>query len=76
MAASSKIRVMISSRCNDPFPTGATTTLTNIRRDLKEEIEAIELFGKKIFDVWINEEAPPKGSTWDSWDVCLTEESK
>jgi hypothetical protein len=71
MATSSKIKVMISSRCNDPFPAGAATTLTDIRRELKREIEAIELFGKKPFEVWINEETPPKGGTWDSWDVCL-----
>jgi hypothetical protein len=71
MAASSKIKVMISSRCDDPFPAGATATLTNIRRELKTEIEAAELFGEKLFDVWINEETPPKGGTWDSWDVCL-----
>lgn len=71
MAASSKIRVMISSRCNDPFPAGATTTLTDIRRELKAEIETAELFGKQQFEVWINEATPPKGGTWDSWDVCL-----
>ncbi|MBO6552185.1 MAG: DUF4062 domain-containing protein [Roseitalea sp.] len=71
MAASSKIKVMISSRCNDPFPAGAATTLTDIRRKLKTEIEAAELFGKKLFEVWINEETPPKGGTWDSWEVCL-----
>lgn len=71
MAVSSKIKVMISSRCDEFFPAGATTTLTDIRRDLKTEIEAAELFGKKLFEVWINEETPPKGGTWDSWDVCL-----
>lgn len=71
MATSSKLKVMISSRCNDPFPVGASSTLTDIRRELKREIEAVELFGKKVFEVWINEETPPKGGTWDSWDVCL-----
>jgi hypothetical protein len=71
MATSSKLKVMISSRCNDPFPAGAATTLTDIRRELKREIEAIEIFGKKAFEVWINEDTPPKGGTWDSWDVCL-----
>lgn len=71
MAASSKIKVMISSRCNDSFPAGAASTLTQIRRELKTEIEAADLFGKKLFEVWINEETPPKGGTWDSWDVCL-----
>jgi hypothetical protein len=29
------------------------------------------MFGRKLFDVWINEEAPPQGGTWDSWEVCL-----
>jgi hypothetical protein len=71
MAKSSKLRVMISSRCNDPFPSGAATTLTDIRRALKTEIEAMEIAGKKAFEVWINEETDPQGGTWDSWDVCL-----
>jgi hypothetical protein len=72
MARSSKLRVMISSRCLDYFPYGQTTTrLSEIRRELKAEIEAIEVFGKKVFEVWINEEASPQGGTWDSWDVCM-----
>ncbi|MCH9026348.1 MAG: DUF4062 domain-containing protein [Proteobacteria bacterium] len=72
MAASSKLRVMISSRCVDPFPAGQKKTdLSAIRKELKKDIEAIELLGKKPFEVWINEETPPKGGTWDSWDVCL-----
>src|SRR5271157_3901200 len=71
MATSSKIKIMISSRCNDNFPPGAGTTLSEIRRQLKTEIEAVELFGKKAFEVWINEETPPKAANWDSWEVCL-----
>ena len=73
MAASRKIRVMISSRCNDAFPpTGkASSTLSAIRKELKREIEDQELFGDKRFEAWINEEAPPSGGTWDSWETCL-----
>ncbi|MDR1281570.1 MAG: DUF4062 domain-containing protein [Opitutaceae bacterium] len=71
MARSSKLRVMLSSRCNDPFPVGATTTLSNIRRSLKAEIETMEIAGRKAFEVWINEETDPQGGTWDSWDVCI-----
>ncbi|MBI3868049.1 MAG: DUF4062 domain-containing protein [Verrucomicrobia bacterium] len=73
MATSSKIRVMISSRCNDRFPHGIATspTLTDLRTELRNEIEAVEIFGSKPFEVWINEIAPPKGGTWDSWDVCI-----
>lgn len=64
---------MISSRCLDPFPHGVegSRPLTEIRRDLKQLIEALEVFGRPVFDVWINEAAPPQGGMWDSWDVCM-----
>lgn len=71
MATSSRIRIMISSRCNDRFPVGGSTTLTDLRRNLKKQIGDTELFGKKVFEVWINEDTPPKGGTWDSWDTCM-----
>ncbi len=73
MAASRKIRIMISSRCNDGFPAGTkgSPALSVVRKELKREIEAQELFGEKRFAVWINEEAPPSGGTWDSWETCL-----
>ena len=71
MAKSSKLRVMLSSKCNDKFPAGSTTMLSVIRKELKTEIEAIEIAGRKAFDVWINEKALPAGGTWDSWDVCI-----
>ena len=71
MAKSLKLRVMISSRCNDRFPQKSGRVLSDIRKDLKKEIEALEVFSKSIFEVWINEDTPPQGGTWDSWDVCL-----
>jgi hypothetical protein len=72
MAKSSRLRVMLSSRCNDKFPAGAGgVPLSRIRLDLKSAIEATTLFGKQVFEVWINEDTPPQGGTWDSWDVCL-----
>ena len=71
MALSRKIRVMISSRCDDKFPPPDGTTLSQIRRDLKREIEAASLFGSALYEVWINEESPPQGGKWDSWDVCI-----
>lgn len=71
MAKSSKLRVMISSRCNDRFPQKSGRVLSDIRKDLKKEIEALKVFGEPIFEVWINEDTPPQGGTWDSWDVCL-----
>ncbi|HOP98624.1 MAG TPA: DUF4062 domain-containing protein [Verrucomicrobiota bacterium] len=71
MAKSSKLRVMISSRCNDRFPQKSGRVLSDIRKDLKKEIEALNVFGEPIFEVWINEDTPPQGGTWDSRDVCL-----
>lgn len=72
MAKSSKLRVMISSRCDDKFPIGAKTTLSDIRKDLKKEIEEkIKIAGKSVFEVWINEATDPQGGKWDSWDVCI-----
>lgn len=71
MAISSKLRVMISSRCNDAFPLKGGAPLSSVRKDLKQEIEAAEMFGRKIFEVWINEDQPPQPGSEDSWDVCL-----
>jgi len=64
MAVPSTLHVMISSHCLNYFPEGQVATrLSDIRRELTAEIEAIELFGRKVFEVWINEEAPPQGGT-------------
>ncbi len=72
MPKSTKLRVMISSRCDDKFPAGPTEwPLTEIREQLKHEIEALQVFGKQLFEVWINEDAPPQGGNLDSWSVCL-----
>src|SRR6266851_3164560 len=62
---------MISSRCDDPFPSTGGVALSQIRRELKREIETTTLFGETIYEVWINEETPPQGGRWDSWEVCV-----
>lgn len=66
-----KIRIMISSRCDDKFPAGSNSTVSEIRRQLKLEIEAQKLFGKEAFEVWINEDEPPEPGKRDSWDLCI-----
>lgn len=71
MAQSKKIRVMISSRCLDHFPLGTEHKLSDIRVQLKAEIESALFLGNKLFEVWINEDAPPEDATQDSWDACL-----
>lgn len=69
--AKSLIKVMLSSQCIEAFPAGSETKLTDLRRDLKTEIESVEVLGRKVFEVWINEDAPPAEGTQDSWDTCL-----
>ena len=72
MANASKLRVMISSRCDDYFPADQNvTTLSDIRRELKADIERMEIANEPAFEVWINEATSPQGGPWDSWDVCI-----
>jgi len=74
MATASKIRVMISSRCNDLFPLAPAKgqqTLSGIRAELKQEIEDATVVGQKLFEVWINEDSAPAPATSDSWETCM-----
>jgi len=64
---------MISSRCKDFFPGPGGRNLSDIRADLKKEIESSSVLGRQIFDVWINEDAPPAEGRDDSWDHCLAQ---
>ncbi|WP_298128235.1 hypothetical protein [Brevundimonas sp.] len=66
---------MISSQCNRRFPDGGRT-LTEIRRDIRDRIEHQLLFDQKLFEVWINEDAPGRGTDVNSWDACLSEVRK
>ena len=68
--SSKKLKVMISSRCNDPFPAGGQA-LSDLRKAIKGELEAVKLFDRQLFEVWINEDAPPAEVGSDSVEVCL-----
>jgi hypothetical protein len=67
-----KIRVMISSQCRRRFPDGGRT-LTEIRRDIRDRLQAQTLLGAPLFEVWINEDSPGRGTDLNSWDACLAE---
>ena len=55
-----KIKVMISSRCNDPVQLdGKSKIFTDLRKRIKQEVEKARLFSQELFEVWINEDAPP-----------------
>lgn len=74
MATSSKIKIMISSRCNDPFPLASkpAVRLSDIRRLIKKKIEAERLLGETPYEVWINEDAVADASQ-DSWEECMSQ---
>ncbi len=63
-----KLRIMISSRCNDSFD---GRKMSGVRRSLKSHLEALTIFGAPILEVWINEDEPPQPGSADSWDTCL-----
>lgn len=72
MAKSSKLRIMLSSRCNDSFPVRQTKrSLSDLRKELKREIEAIKIGGRGLFEVWINEDTSPQSGNANAWEVCL-----
>ncbi|MBI1356224.1 MAG: DUF4062 domain-containing protein [Acidobacteria bacterium] len=74
--AAQRIRVMISSRCNDPIELdGTMQRFSDLRRRAKQEIESATLFGLSSFDCWINEDASVDGGQ-DIWDACLDEVRK
>lgn len=73
--AARKIKLMISSQCKRKFPIGGRT-LTEIRRDVRDHLEASKMFGQTLFEVWINEDAPGHGTDLNSWDACLEQVRK
>lgn len=73
MPKSSKLRVMISSRCETLIQFGKTQQkLTEVRRALKKQLEEFRLPNQKqpLFECWINEDGTGGvgGSNW--WNHC------
>ncbi|MEJ8406056.1 hypothetical protein WKI27_11930 [Brevundimonas vesicularis] len=68
--AAQPIKVMLSSQCKRAFPIGGRT-LTEIRQDIRDRLEAARLLDQPVFEVWINEDAPPAHLAVNSWDTCL-----
>jgi hypothetical protein len=68
-----KLRLMISSRCNDPVPKagGGTEPLSELRKRIKDELHRASFLGWIPYEVWINEDEPPPEGTRDAWDHCL-----
>lgn len=63
---------MISSRCTDDVQfKGKRVSLSEVRKALKVDLENEQLLGSQLFDLWINEDAPPAPGTDDSWEACM-----
>ena len=76
MPKSEKIRVMISSRCQATIQyQGKSVPLSELRRLLKKDIEALKLWPGQntLCDCWINEDSAGSelNETW--WERCLKE---
>src|SRR6267378_4168888 len=73
MAASTKIRLMISSRCETEIDfKGKRQKLTEVRRALKKELESFRLPNQKaLFDCWINEDGTSGPGSRNWWDHCI-----
>jgi hypothetical protein len=68
------IRVMISGRCKDYVTAdNLRFPLAGLRKSVQIKINAAELFGKSLFDCWINEVEPSKAATRGVWDECMRE---
>ena len=68
MSQNKYIQVMISSRNSAIFD---QKQLSETRINLKTMIEDENLFGKKMFKVWINEDEPTQSFDETIWDKCL-----
>lgn len=64
------VNIMISSRNNAHFD---NRPLTDIRKELKKMIEQEEIFGAKLYEVWINELEATQNFEEDIWNKCLLE---
>jgi hypothetical protein len=76
---SKKIGVMISSKCMTPVPwseSEPSELFSDLRRKIKDRLEAVEILGHKIFSVWINEDGVAAPATRGSWEECMAQVKK
>lgn len=74
MAEPRNIRMMISSRSNSQVrfeDAQEAVTLETLRKEIRQGIEKVEIFGKQLFDVWIHEDATADDASNDAWEESL-----
>jgi hypothetical protein len=64
-------RVGKSAKAKAAPASNTSKSLSEWRKELKTEIEGTEIGGKRLFEVWINEDTAPQGGTSDSWETCM-----
>ena len=69
-----ELNVMISSRCKTEIKDSSTsgTLLSDIREEIKQILECEELFGSKLYSVWISEDPCDVSALESSWETCMT----
>lgn len=66
------LSVMVSSRCRDKVAfRGKSTPMGEVRRAIKEAVEAIQPAGHRVFDVWIHEDESHTAGDRNTWDTCM-----
>src|SRR5271157_2353259 len=71
--APKRIRVMISSRCQDRIKkaNGDSEEVSALRVRTKTVIEHFQLFERDTFECWVHEDEPTMDGSADIWDHCL-----
>lgn len=66
------LTLMISSRCLDQVEfQGSKQALSEVRKEIKKQLESIQLGGKSVFEVWIHEDEASLSGEQPSWDHCM-----
>lgn len=76
--AQAKLKIMLSSRGDNASiknEKGEDVSLSHVRRSIKKRLNAEQISGKAIFDVWINEEEDGDGAE-NSWEECINQAEK
>ena len=67
------LRVMISSRCDDPVPGSPERSMTELRQAIKDALQAVRLLDWSPFKVIINEDEPARDARLNATELCLEE---
>jgi len=72
-----RLRIMISSRNNDLIPDAAgSVKLSDVRKELQNVLQAETFLGRRLLDVWINEQAGAEAGDANAWETCIHEVDK